>query len=425
MSYTASMHGSRQGTGFNGSMTGFQNSNNQQLEDKLAKELQRIKLENESKARAIEKICAESDELRGIKEKLKSAYVSKERAAQIAETHIRKLDELKTEAEVEDLVLQHSQKQEELERQKEYERSMIQLGRKEVLMKQMEEKKAQSAEAYEQYLKERDQVDVIISKIIAEDRSAMETDKRKKVQTFQDMVDTLADKAQRRIHEKQKEKNENQKYKEFTIKKDAQEAEQKKARAELEAIKDKIFQRLKAEEEQRQKEKELLEDLRAQLYQEEFDANERKKDRMEKEKRVQQKEQMIEAEREAHAFKLARKQEEERMETEFRIRMLDKFANDDKLEQMNAQKRRMKELEHKREVERLWQEKLAIYREEREQELEEERRKKEEERWREEVIRQEKERLLREHLPNIEGFLPKGLLQNEKDKQLLTKTKFR
>jgi len=38
---------------------------------------------------------------------------------------------------------------------------------------------------------------------------------------------------------------------------------------------------------------------------------------------------------------------------------------------MNAQKRRMRELEHKREIERLWQEKLAIYRAERELELQE------------------------------------------------------
>ena len=30
--------------------------------------------------------------------------------------------------------------------------------------------------------------------------------------------------------------------------------------------------------------------------------------------------------------------------------MLDKFAEDDKIEQMNAQKKRMKELEHRKEV---------------------------------------------------------------------------
>ena len=61
------------------------------------------------------------------------------------------------------------------------------------------------------------------------------------------------------------------------------------------------------------------------------------------------------------------------MEDEFKIKMAEKFAEDERLEQMNAQKRRMRELEHKREIERLWQEKLATYRVQREQEWEERR----------------------------------------------------
>ena len=59
------------------------------------------------------------------------------------------------------------------------------------------------------------------------------------------------------------------------------------------------------------------------------------------------------------------------MEEEFKIKMAEKFAEDERLEQMNAQKRRMRELAHKREIERLWQEKLAVYREQREQEWDE------------------------------------------------------
>lgn len=64
------------------------------MEEKLAKELQRIKLENESKQRHVEKICAESEELKALKEKIAQAYLNKERAAQLAEKKIRKLDEL-------------------------------------------------------------------------------------------------------------------------------------------------------------------------------------------------------------------------------------------------------------------------------------------------------------------------------------------
>ncbi len=46
--------------------------------------------------------------------------------------------------------------------------------------------------------------------------------------------------------------------------------------------------------------------------------------------------------------------EELRMEDEFKKKLALKFADDERLEQMNAQKRRMREQEHKREIERLW-----------------------------------------------------------------------
>lgn len=70
-------------------------------------------------------------------------------------------------------------------------------------------------------------------------------------------------------------------------------------------------------------------------------------------------------------LKAERAAEERRLEEDFKQKLLQKFAEDERLEQMNAQKRRMRELEHKREIERLWQEKLAIYRAERELELQE------------------------------------------------------
>lgn len=42
------------------------------------------------------------------------------------------------------------------------------------------------------------------------------------------------------------------------------------------------------------------------------------------------------------------------MEEDFKSKMMEKFAEDDRIEQMNAQRRRMKELHHKKEVEMLW-----------------------------------------------------------------------
>ena len=69
----------------------------------------------------------------------------------------------------------------------------------------------------------------------------------------------------------------------------------------------------------------------------------------------------MDAQKYQEQLKAERKAEELRMEDEFKRKLMEKYAEDDRLEQMNAQRRRMKELEHKREVERLWQEKLAIY----------------------------------------------------------------
>lgn len=71
---------------------------------------------------------------------------------------------------------------------------------------------------------------------------------------------------------------------------------------------------------------------------------------------------MQRAERDAKERKRLQREEEQRMEVEFRVNMMNKFAKEDKLEQLAQQKRRMKEHEHKREVEGLWLEKLNAYR---------------------------------------------------------------
>jgi hypothetical protein len=85
---------------------------------------------------------------------------------------------------------------------------------------------------------------------------------------------------------------------------------------------------------------------------------------------------------------------------------------------MNAQKRRMRELEHKREIERLWQEKLEVYRAQREIELEEKRLKEEDERKKKLFIEMEKERLLREHGQVLSQYHPKAATAYGNFKQL-------
>ena len=96
------------------------------------------------------------------------------------------------------------------------------------------------------------------------------------------------------------------------------------------------------------------------------------------------------------------------MEEEFKIKMAQKFAEDERLEQMNAQKRRMRELQHKRDIEKLWQEKLEVYRVQREAEYEERRQADELEHFKKMAVEEEKQRLLKEHADILTQFNPKA-----------------
>jgi len=51
------------------------------MEKDLAKEMARMRITDEKKKREIAKICAESDELKELQEKIHAAYLNKERSA--------------------------------------------------------------------------------------------------------------------------------------------------------------------------------------------------------------------------------------------------------------------------------------------------------------------------------------------------------
>lgn len=102
------------------------------------------------------------------------------------------------------------------------------------------------------------------------------------------------------------------------------------------------------------------------------------------------------------------KEEEAKAEREFKKKLMDKFAEDERLEQLNAQKRKLKELEYKKEIERQWQEKRIQYQNQKELELQELQRQKNEETYKRQIIEQEKMRLIKEHEEILKTFFKKG-----------------
>lgn len=100
---------------------------------------------------------------------------------------------------------------------------------------------------------------------------------------------------------------------------------------------------------------------------------------------------------------------------------LAKFAEDDRIEQMNAQRRRMKQLEHRKEIERLLGERRAAFERERDTAVQEFEADAARELERISIVEEERQRILRAHAAVL-GLhdLPKGVLKNEQDAALFS-----
>merc|ERR1719428_2771976 len=99
--------------------------------------------------------------------------------------------------------------------------------------------------------------------------------------------------------------------------------------------------------------------------------------------------------------------------------LMAKFAEDDRIEQLNEQKRRMKVEQHKREAQRLVELRREMFEAARAEERANEDNLRMEEGQRQVIIEAERRRLLQEHAVGLRDFLPKHTLETDEDYQFL------
>ena len=88
-----------QGPGVTGLAAGpGQGPNMADMEEKLAREMARMRIDDEKRKRELNKICAESDELKELQNKIKAAYLNKERSQQMTEHQYRQQIEIEEDA---------------------------------------------------------------------------------------------------------------------------------------------------------------------------------------------------------------------------------------------------------------------------------------------------------------------------------------
>jgi len=194
------------------------------------------------------------------------------------------------------------------------------------------------------------------------------------------------------------------------------------AREKDQNTKDEILARLSADMAKRQLEADAMENLRNELVIQETEERIIQKEREKIERAEQNRHDISLANEYQRQLKAIKREEEKAEEDQFRRAMLDKFAEDDRLDQLNEQRRRRKQMEHRKEIEHLLELRRQKFEEERAKETEEQVEQEVAEEMRRTIIDGERKRILEAHAKNLDlKHLPKGVLANQTDMAIFQK----
>lgn len=385
-------------------------------EASLAAELERRKNERAREERVIDKVRAEAPELRELEQKLRAAYMNQERRKQLEEKNI--LDEQERERQaIADLQMEAARIREcRAEESKGSQRRTEALAAKQILKEQMAEQDEAKAAAYAEFIKEKAMVDEIISKIMEEEKQEALAKMAKRNETVEYIRNYLSENEVLKAEEKQRLDDEDIAIARYAESVRMREGAAAAAKAAVEQEKDRIFQKISKDILRKQAEEEEMLELQIELANEEAEEKRIQADRAALEKRLRDRMEMMAANEYQKKLKMERLRQQEAEEEDFRRRMMDKFADDERIEQMNAQKRRMKMMEHKREVDRLLEERRSMYEREKEVELEDQ----EEEERRAQALRslieEERKKILAEAAGKLGlAYMPRGVLSSKED----------
>ena len=387
-------------------------------DERLAAELARRKTQSVRESKNVQRICEQSEELRELEEKLKAAYMNKEREAQIHESAALNAQQAESEAIMAKEMEADRQRGLQAEAYRDYLRNQDGKAMRAALDAQMAEKEAFKQQAYDAFLKEKEMVDKVVEAILEEDRAEREA-RHKKESEIRGYIDTfIKEQEEYKVKRRLQNEAENAEIRAYAEKVMAREQAERLAREKDQNSKDEILERMTAEMAAKQKEKDEMDELRNELVIQEAEERIIQKEKEKMERVIQQRMDIALANEYQRQLKAIKKEEEKAEEDQFKVAMLEKFAEDDRLDQMNAQKRRMKQLEHRREIEKLLEARRAKYEEERAAELQEQLDADKVEQLRQQIIEEERKRMLAAHAKNLGlKHLPKGVISNEADLQ--------
>lgn len=262
---------------------------------------------------------------------------------------------------------------------------------------------------------EAEQIDRIIELVREEDAARERDATTLKMTRLQEEEDFLAERDGLRAARAEESRRMDQVAAEQAKQLDSRNADQKTAKARAFAALEQLQEQLAAAVREKQESADEIERIQQELYQEEMLEKLLVQQQAEDDKRERQRE---EQQADHHAYQMQKQQMAARLEAEdmeFKRAMMEKFARDDRLEQLSAQKRRMKSVAHGREVSRMMEERKARQLFEAQQRRDEHQRELEAEEVRRDVIESERRRILAEYMAkeDLVGHIAKGVIQDD------------
>ncbi|KAI9218259.1 tumor suppressor, Mitostatin-domain-containing protein [Blastocladiella britannica] len=381
--------------------------------ERLVREVQDQHEELVRQEKIRQSICESSIELRELEQKLHYAYMNAERAKQIEHKHLAREQDQQREQEYAAQVA----KQLEVAAIADSAAELASLERshnyKETLQKQLADRADRKREDMELFLREKAMVDALVHRIHEEDAAEQQRRLSSQRETRAYIDAYLRDREQWLATERKKVDDENRRIEDFVRQQESRDQERKEHKRAVEQARSRVYESLAENIGRREMERQELNDLRVELAAAELSEREQERDRAEMQRRIQQRINLIEAYQSQIREKRERREKEREEEDIFRQRMLEKLAAEAKLDQLTREKKRAKQLEHKRAVDAMIEQRR--HREELERVAEEEDRRKEQEleAFKKRVIEAERQRLLHEHATKLLGFLPKGVFRKE------------
>ena len=378
------------------------------LTDCFGRSIQMRKNKSITSNNYLTQVFSEDLGIQDIKATIAQAKLNKERAHQIREIQTRKLQKIVRDAEEDEKVLENLGNEEQEEHEKQRRRKEEMLKTKRVIQQQMADHEKAKEESLKEYERDKQQIDAIVQRILTEDKAAIEENIRKKALAKTYMDNAYAEKAEMKRKQKEEEelrKAQERKYHEEVAKREQEQAQKQKA---IQDEKDKIFEKLCAEKARQQAEKDYWEDVRNQLHDEENARLNKIKELEEQEKQQKQKEEMLQWAILQMQKKEEKKKEEEKIENEIKQKMLAKFAEDDRQEQLNLERRKQKIKEFQDDIETQWRIKREQFLIQRRQYCQSLKHQRLMELEKMKLIQQEKERLIRENEDLLKNYYAKG-----------------